>query len=451
MGRIKELDGLRAIAVLGVLAAHFVPLNAGVANVFGLGRFGVDLFFVISGFLITRILIGLRHEEAPLGAFYSRRTLRIFPPYYLALAFILLLALAHRERINYREVARHALFLSSLTPSLIRVAISRLLRYIPPAFQAGYNQAPYSLLQFKDCLGIYWSLSVEELFYLIWAPIILKGSRRTVLFCSLAPFFVCPLLRGLAHTTPHMAESIGFVFRFDSLAAGGCLALLFWGVENDYVEATIVGRALKWAMALSSLALLSLITFCGVWRGIDVRTTLSFSVFGFSFLAILCASVVGACARWSGGQGFPSSLLRSKSMVYLGMISYTVYLIHLPAYVVVQHAMSRFFGWNVFAAHQGLIALSGVLATVVTIGLAGLSWNYIEAPILRLKNKLFPMHDAGLRTLAQSEMGRFGRQAGRPPADQISEDTGTTPGVDTKQPPPQKGADLGLTGVLKHH
>ena len=436
MGRIKELDGLRAIAVSGVLAAHFVPLHAWVANVFGLGRFGVDLFFVISGFLITRILMGLRHEKAPFVAFYSRRTLRIFPPYYLALALILLLALAHGERIDYREVARYAVFLSSLTPSLIKVAISRLFCSIPPASQAGYRAGPYSLLQFKTCLGIYWSLSVEELFYLIWAPIILKGSRRTVLFCSLAPFFVCPLLRGLAHTTPHIAESIGFVFRFDSLAAGGCVALLFWGVENDYFEARVVERALKWAMVLSSLALLALITLCGVWRGVDVRTTFAFSVFGFSFLAILCASVVGACASWSGGQGFPSSMLRSKSMVYLGMVSYTVYLIHLPAYVVVQQAMAGFFGWNAFAARQGLIALSGMVATAATIALAALSWKYIEAPILRAKDKLFPLQAAGPSTLPQNEVGRFGWQGSPPPARQISEDTGTTPDVDTKRPRP---------------
>jgi peptidoglycan/LPS O-acetylase OafA/YrhL len=420
MGRIQELDGLRAIAILGVLAAHFVPLNTRVANVFGLGRFGVDLFFVISGFLITRILIGLRHGKAHLGAFYSRRTLRIFPPYYLALALILMLALADRERINYREVARHALFLSSLTPSLIRVTLSRLSYYIPPAFQPEYNQALYSSLQFKDCFGIYWSLSVEELFYLIWAPIIMKGSRRTVVFCSLAPFLVCPLLRGLAHTTPHIAESIGFVFRFDSLAAGGCLALLFWGVEHDYFETKMVCRALKWTLVLSSVALLSLITLCGAWHGIDVRASLSFSVFGFSLLAMLCASVVGACAHCSGGQGFPSSILRSKFMVYLGMVSYTVYLIHLPAYVVVQHVMARVFGWKVLAAHQGLIALSGVVATVVTISLAALSWKYIEAPILRVRDQLFPMKGAGLRALAQSEGGRFGWQASLPPADQIS-------------------------------
>ena len=122
-------------------------------------------------------------------------------------------------------------------------------------------------LQFKDCFGIYWSLSVEELFYLVWAPIMLKGSRRAVLFFSLAPMLLCPALRGLAHTTPHIGESMSFVFRFDSLAAGGCVALLFWGLENGYVTDKILDRGLIRTVIGSSLGLAFLTTACGAWRG----------------------------------------------------------------------------------------------------------------------------------------------------------------------------------------
>jgi peptidoglycan/LPS O-acetylase OafA/YrhL len=264
--------------------------------------------------------------------------------------------------------------------------------------RTGSSLLPFSVLPFKDCLGIYWSLSVEELFYLIWAPIVLKASRRMVLLCSVAPLFVCPVLRGLAHTTPHIGESMGFVFRFDSLAAGSCVALLFWGVEHGYVTGKARERGLKSTMVISSIGLLALTAFCGLWHGVEARTTWIFSVFGFSLLALLCASLVGACAHWSGQLGFLSHILRSKSAVYLGTVSYAMYLIHLPTFVVVQLAMVRLFGPDVIAS-SSLVVVCGVLATACTIALAVLSWKYIETPILRMKEKRFPVAAADRSTL----------------------------------------------------
>ncbi len=196
MGRIKELDGLRALAIVGVLAAHFAPPSTRLTNLLRLGWTGVDLFFAISGFLITGILIGLRHQDGAFRTFYWRRTLRIFPLYYLAFGLILGLALFHGERLTSGRFFAHALFLSSAKPGLIQLAVRRLLLLQPPAQLGALKHIEYPLLQFKNCLGIYWSLSVEELFYLIWAPIMLKGSRRMVLLCSVAPLMVCPLLRG---------------------------------------------------------------------------------------------------------------------------------------------------------------------------------------------------------------------------------------------------------------
>jgi peptidoglycan/LPS O-acetylase OafA/YrhL len=409
MGRIKELDGLRAIAVLGVLAAHFVPQGTRAANALGLGWAGVDLFFAISGFLITGILIGLRQREAPFRTFYWRRTLRIFPPYYIALALLLALALVHTERINYRDVARHAMFLSSVTPGLVKLAVSRLFFQISAVPLTGLKHTEYLLLQFKDCFGIYWSLSVEELFYLVWAPIVLKGSRRMVCFCSVAPLLVCPILRGLAHTTPHIDESIGFVFRFDSLAAGGCVALLFWGMDNGHLKKKVLDRALTSIIIFSSLSLFFVMKACGIWRGIDVRTTSTFSVAGFSLLAMMCASLVGAFVRWSGKLGFLSYVLRSKSAVYVGTVSYTIYLIHLPTYLMVQLLILKWFGPNAIASSRGLALLSGVLAAAFTILLAGLSWKYIEAPIMRLKEAFFPGRTTPHAVLVESNLDGSGR------------------------------------------
>lgn len=393
MGRIQELDGLRAIAILLVLGAHFVPQQSRLANLLGLGWCGVDLFFAISGFLITGILLQLRNKETPFRTFYWRRTLRIFPPYYLVLALILVLAVVHTERVNYREVARHAFFLSSATPGLLKVAFARLASHATaPLPSEAPKQIGYSLLQFKDCFGIYWSLSVEELFYLAWAPIVLKGSRRLVLFFLVAPLLLCPLLRGLAHTTPHIEESIGFVFRFDSLAAGGCVALLFWGVDHGFVKKRFAARGLLAVMILAWAGLFVLAEVCGVSRGVDIRTTEAFSILGFSLLAMLCASVVGVCAQRNGARGAISSILRSKPAAYVGRVSYMLYLIHLPVFVVVQLLFVRLLGRDVLAMNTGLEAACGLLAAAGAIGLAGLSWKYFESPIMKMKDAAFPMH-----------------------------------------------------------
>jgi len=390
MSRIKELDGLRAIAISGIFLAHFTPAYCRFSDVLYLGWAGVDLFFAISGFLITGILMSLREHEAPFKTFYWRRALRIFPPYYLVLTFSFVLLFLHKEHVLYGMSVRCWLFLLSVKLGSIKLALGRLLLHSNPLFPAHHPVRQYYILEFKDCLGAYWSLSVEELFYLIWAPLILKGSPRLIVFCSAVPLLVCPLLRGLAHT-PNFDELVGFVFRFDSLAAGGCVALLFCAAGTGYLKQKFLDRGLVLTIMLSSFALLVLSGYCGIFRGVDVRSTLSFSMFGFTLLSILCASVVGACARWIGSPSIIPRLLRSKVGVYLGNISYMMYLVHLPIYVLIQLIIIRYFGKNrVFEANIGLVVLWGILAVVCTIVLASLSWKYFEGPILRLKDRRFP-------------------------------------------------------------
>jgi peptidoglycan/LPS O-acetylase OafA/YrhL len=391
MGRIKELDGLRAIAILAVVTTHFVHESSRFANWLRLGWTGVDLFFALSGFLITGILIGLRGREASFRTFYWRRALRIFPPYYLTLVITLGLAVLHAEQINYRAVSHHALFLSSVRPSLVKSTLLRPFAHEPTAAPSAPVAAEYFLPHFKDGFEVYWSLSVEELFYLVWAPVMLKGSRRLVIFCATAPLLICPLLRGLAHITPHIDESIGFIFRFDSLAAGACIALLQRRIDLGRLRPAIVDRGLITTVALSSLGLLVLVMRGGASSGVDVRTTWLFSVLGFSLLAAMCASLVGICARWSGQLGLCSAMLRSRPASYLAKVSYTVYLFHLQVYVLVGLMFVHFFGHNPVTGSR-VWGLSGsVVAAAAVTALAGLSWKYVEAPILRFKDTLFPL------------------------------------------------------------
>jgi len=396
MRRIRELDGLRAAAIFGVFAVHFRPLHNHAFDVLGLGWIGVDLFFGLSGFLITTILMGLRGREAPFKTFYSRRTLRIFPPYYLVLALLLLLTFLHKEPIAYRQTFRDGLFLSSVHSSQVKLVFQRLFLHdaLSPSTQPFQPlAAQYYVPEFGPCHGAFWSLSVEELFYLVWAPVILKGSRRTILLSSIVPLVICPILRGLAHT-PSFAEAFGFFFRFDSLAAGGCVALLLLAMESGRLNKRTLDRGLVLTIVFCSLVFVFLIWYCSAFRGAEVRSAWVFSVLGFTSLSLLCASVVGVCVRWSGSPSISSRLLRSKLAVCLGTISYMMYLTYLPIYVVVQLIFLNFVGKSSglegLEANTGLVILQGALAVLCTIALAGLSWRYFETPILRLKDRRFP-------------------------------------------------------------
>ena len=395
MQRIEELDGLRAIAIFGVFAVHFRPFYSHTFNLLGLGWAGVDLFFGISGFLITSILMGLRGHRTPYRTFYWRRILRIFPPYYAVLALLLFASLLHKESIPYGQAIRDSLYLSSLHPNVIQLVFRKLLQgnfSVPPESLQPFL-ARYYVPEFWPCHAAFWSLSVEELFYLLWAPVILNGSRRVILFCSIVPLAICPMLRSLAHG--HTGEASGFLFRFDSLAAGGCVALLFMARDGGALSNRVLGRGLNLTIVISSLLFGGLSWYCGVFRGVEVRSAWVFSVFGFSALSLLCASVVGACVRRSGSSSIALRMLRSRVVAYLGKISYVMYLTYLPIYVLVQLIFVSLLGQSgnreILQTNTGLVILQDVLAVLATIGLASLSWRYFETPILGLKDRRFPM------------------------------------------------------------
>jgi peptidoglycan/LPS O-acetylase OafA/YrhL len=221
-----------------------------------------------------------------------------------------------------------------------------------------------NFLKYSYGLGVYWSLAVEELFYLLWAPVVLKGSRRLIMAFAIASLFVCPILRGLTHTADGW-EAVGFITRFDSLAVGGCVALLLRAKPN----------VSKWLLLTPVLPLLIcfgwLCVHCGLFRGVDVRSTELFSIFGYSVIALIFGCVVAACVRWEGHPAFAP--LRLGSVLYIGTISYTMYLVHFFIYV----AVSRLLTGDL---------LRGFVAASLTIGVAALSWKYFESPILRLRN-----------------------------------------------------------------
>lgn len=382
MRRIKELDCLRALAILAVMLVHFRPRHLPFFDFMKVGWAGVDLFFVISGFLITGILWKLRQHPTPFREFYWRRTLRIFPPYYLVLLSIFLFANLRGEGILGSSYLAAVFFGSSLSGKLpLHLMAGRLL------LREGYAISPVFLdhhyfVLLQSGLWVFWSLSVEELFYLLWAPIVLKGSLRFILACSLAPLIVCPVLRGLALTSSNFAlVAQSFITRFDTLAVGACLALLFIAVESGKLPERFLDRSSIAAVPVCATALVLLSVRCGLLRNVEIRSTLTFNLLGYSLLAVFCAAVVSVSVRFSAQK--MTKLLRIPALIFVGSISYMLYLIHIPVYVAVGIGMAR------IGPFWGDAVVHAVLAMSFAIGLAALSWKYFESPILKFKDRKF--------------------------------------------------------------
>lgn len=382
--RIREVDGLRVFAVLAVMAVHYRPPMRPGLDFLSLGWAGVDLFFVISGYLITTILLSLRDTRHPYRVFYWRRMLRIFPPYYLVLLF---LTGYPAIRIHGHNVDWHLgswLFLDSFRK--LGAYYSSILLFLQghPLDRRILPLGDYVFTHYKDGFSIFWSLSVEEAFYLIWTPIVLMCSRRKLVVIGLAALIVCPFLRVICHSSQW--EFFFFPCRFDTLMMGSLLALSFSAVNLGEVRRSTLVRSLGVAGALSLLCLVPLCIHDGLFRQMEVRSALNFTAFGYSLLGVFFASVVGLCVVHAESALWWCRFLRLKPIVFVGSISYMMYLIHIIVWVTIYKLFVRFEGPG--AAPWLLI---GFLSTAGTIGVAAFSWRFFESPLLAFKNSSFPI------------------------------------------------------------
>ena len=271
---IDELNGLRCIAILAVLASHFRPPNSPAWAWLSLGWVGVDLFFVISGYLITTILLDLRTGTHPYRTFYARRILRIFPLYYL---YLLIVTLAVRGNVYWFSMMRAAAFLSSVSSHPLAAVWGHLIHHAPFITQ-GLPIRDHMVAYVDDGLTMIWSLSVEELFYLFWAPVVLRGSQKFFTYCAIIPILLCPLLRLMGHTQ-EFGEYSQFVFRVDALMFGAVVALLFAAAKNGRLNDARLDRWIGKALWVAPLLLLVIVWHAGVFRNIELRSTYSFAIF----------------------------------------------------------------------------------------------------------------------------------------------------------------------------
>lgn len=356
--RIPELDGIRALAIWMVLVNHLFngyPNPEGalahipnvVLGVISHGWLGVDLFFILSGFLITGILLDSKTRPAYFRNFYSRRALRILPLYFTVIALMWLC---------YTGAARF--FLISL------------------AFLANFSH--YLNAGVPHGAGVFWSLSVEEHFYLLWPLLVLYLSRRNLTILSLLIVVATPVLRGVCAARGMDLDAEIYLyswFRFDGLALGALLAV--W-VRTPYSTA-------RNSFKLAALLLISavIITLVGFPFGLMQRGTLGaalrYTQSQLPFAAFILSALTLRATRWT-------ALLRSSFARLSGDLSYCIYLIHLAigdAYEFFTHALNLNVAGTVGAL--GAVLVRAAVILLVTFALALLSRKYLEAPFLRLK------------------------------------------------------------------
>jgi peptidoglycan/LPS O-acetylase OafA/YrhL len=360
---MPELDTIRGIAILSVLLYHSfywqidVPRFSGITRVFlrgmSVGRLGVNLFFVLSGFLITGLLVDSRRRPNFYSRFYVRRALRILPAY---LATLFILAVTSLAPMSF--IVLSLLYLSNLTP-LIGVPIA------------------YPVL---------WSLAVEEHFYLLWPMVVRKLRNRQLLVLCAAIIIASPILR-LA--TFYLTEQNGRVFYLcndytwnsaDGLACGALLAL----VLREYSLSRRGLLILAGICCLTGLSILLVSLPYGIIsRENQVGASLQVVPWHLFFVALLALFLLLGSSRFKG-------VVQVKPLMLLGEISYGVYLYHLLVFDAFDSLARRgFFSSLHLQPFSALLFRFLVVSTVVCL-VSLFSRRQFEDRFLALKKRLAP-------------------------------------------------------------
>ncbi len=337
-----QLDGLRAIAVAAVAWSHWQDRRL---LGFALGD-GVYLFYVLSGFLITGILYNLRGVDdrgAGLRAFYARRALRIFPAFYLTIAIV---ALADVPGVR-ESWLWHATYLSNVW---------------------------IGLHGWPDYLSHFWSLAVEEQFYLLWPWLILFAPARALVPAIATTIVAAPVFHLWIDSLDPANEAMIALLpsSLDALGAGALLAVL------DRRQASgLSPRAMRTALWCSlppflALQITGALGYPLPFWGPALLQTFEAFVFGW---VVLSAS--------RGFSGPVARVLSAPPMRYVGRISYGAYLWHAFMPLLVDPVVDR------LPVGEWWVPIRGVMLAVATIAVAAASWHLVEEPINRLKSR-FP-------------------------------------------------------------
>jgi peptidoglycan/LPS O-acetylase OafA/YrhL len=362
---IRSLDGLRGMAVLAVMGSHLFPANTpGILRPVGaflsFGATGVDLFFVLSGFLITGILFDSLEDTGYFRRFYARRALRIFPLYYGVL--FVCFALTHWMGTHWQNMKWLYLFYLQNTD----------LAGPPEFFTIGHGIS----------LNHFWSLAVEEQFYLVWPMVVffVRGRRKLASICFvLASIAFCLRIFLSLHGFRYAVVNCNTFCRMDSLLIGGALALL---VHSESRE-----KILRWARTalLLVVAVATTISLCK-WI-LEQRGQWSFGLASVSLSLHYTLMAIGSAAliAWTLlPSSVPRRIFEHRTLRFFGKYSYGLYVLH---FVALGLLLSTFRGWiRIVTPNKGVgVVGAGILTFAVAILAAYASYNLYEKRFLRLK------------------------------------------------------------------
>ncbi|MEO8031331.1 MAG: acyltransferase [Gemmatimonadota bacterium] len=368
---LLSLDGIRGLAVLIVIIHNAtyilgpvtsLPLKI-VSALAATGWAGVQMFFVLSGFLITGILVETRTKPQYFRSFYIRRTLRIFPLYYgfLILVFVVAPPLVAIPDWTAQVHANEGWYWSYLSNW-------------STAFGHGIPG-----------LSHFWSLAVEEQFYVVWPLLVWALSVAGVLRVAVALMLLAPLCRYLLHLLglPQVALYEFTISRMDALAAGAALAIL---VRDPRWLGWITRR---WRV-LAAGSLLALVGFTVVNHGFQ-GDDLKVQVLGQTLLILACLSLL--VAGLDLGRTEPSGIsrvLQQPVLRMLGKYSYAMYVFHFPIHTIASFYLTDAVNQGGTADRLARLAGYDLLIVVLSLGCAMLSWFLFEARILALKDRWAP-------------------------------------------------------------
>ena len=350
MKRVSELDtyrGLAAVAIVFFHYSHATPAYAALGYASGVA---LELFFVLSGYLITSII--LKYLDGPfLLPFYARRALRIFPAYFLVVGLFTLIVLL-RPGLGSIHALPWYLTFSQFTPHYWGAPFHELAYYLEPT----------------------WSVAVEQQFYIFWPLILWAFGRRALAPMAIACLVISPLAR-MAGYHPWL-----LLTHADGFAMGGLLA----GIIRDS-EAAKATRSLVPGLVALGLTSLGGLVACSISTGQPFLSQLGgrWAWIHVSLVSAMFASLLGLTIVFSGSAVLAP--LRARWLIYLGTISYGIYLYHLPSLAISLFISSR----------MGLpspITLC-VIAPSITLLAAAISWRFLEEPILSYSHR-FPYGSA---------------------------------------------------------
>lgn len=346
------LDGVRGLAILLVLLYHCFPDY----KITEIGWIGVDLFFVLSGFLITGILLKTRSKPNYFKNFLIRRALRIFPLYFFFLLLVFII-------------------LPVLTPGILR--------------DFGYYQQNqlwfwlylqnwlYSLEGFPKNFSLHhlWSLAVEEQFYLFWPVIVyFTPSKRLILITLL--LIIC------ANIFRFTGEGLGLVFPYQYVNTISRMDSLLWGSMTAIL---LIRHPLL--LKKLSVPILILTSFSFV---IYIFYKKSFTFWSFeliySLIALIFASLISITFFSYQLSYFFKRAFEIKLLIWLGKYSYGIYIYHYPVYLAF---LSFLLPWLIYIFGTGIFAntLNGLISILITFLIARFSYISLEKPFLKLKSR----------------------------------------------------------------